>query len=248
MFPNNLNRLDAKENQVLYRAMLTAHWQAIQQTAATYARINHIEVHANFGLWPSLLRRVLECFHLRGESVSLHLRAGLITPRSESASNALQGLIAACDQRISDLRNGPPQVTREWAAALGSMFEDLTALVAQNQDAARGPAESTWKLLEAEFPAAAICYGFHELFVSCWYGRLCVNFQTLTNAPDVSLLLTGKLLRRSANDPRPRLDSSKFVAALQDSIRTVLDGQQRIVNEVGESGEADHRCGSEGRQ
>jgi hypothetical protein len=236
-FLNNLKKLDAKENHVLYRAMLTAHWQAIQQTAAAYARINHIELHANFGVLPPPLRKAFDSFHLRGELVTLDLRAALVTLRSGGEGDALKALVAECDQRITSLRIGPPEAPQEWAGALNSMFEDLTALMAQNRDATAGPAETAWRLLQAEFPAAAACDGYRELFVSRWYECLCVNFQVLTKTPDVAPLLTGKLFAEiREREEAPPFAPSTFVAALEGSIRVLLEGtEQRIVAAVGES-------------
>ena len=228
-FWNSLKKLDAKDNHILYRALATAHWQAIQQTAGVYARRNRISLHADDNcLGP--LRKAIE---------SVPLLGGLDTLRSATDGKALDDLIAECDQRISNLRSGPPQVPALWAAKLASMFQDLTTLVAQNKDSIAGPAPEIWDLLQSDFPSISAYEGYREVFASYWHDCICVNFQILTNTAEVSQLLTNKLFAEIRVRPEgPRIETAKLMAALNDVISPVLKGMEmRIVAEIRASGQ-----------
>jgi hypothetical protein len=98
-FRKNWNRLEPQENLILYRAMLLAHWRALQQTAQQHGRHRGMDLKSVTDVLPlpAALKNALD----RNPSTGL----GLF---SQSDQEALRKLVAVCDDRMAAIEKGGP--------------------------------------------------------------------------------------------------------------------------------------------
>ena len=66
-------------------------------------------------------------------------------------------------------------------------------MVAQGRRPTLGPTEQAWSALEAEFPDACGSLVFQGFFAEHWFDCFLVEFQSLSQRPEVAWLLMGKL-------------------------------------------------------
>lgn len=231
----NWNRLEPQENHILLRAMLLAHWRAVQQTAQQHARHRGIGLNSRTAALPlpGALAQALDDSRRAASSLGLF---------SQADEQALRQLVGVCDQRIADIENETPiQLPAAWESILDAAYSDVTALVQQGRRPAQNhPAEQAWTALAAEFPQACASAGFQPFFLEYWFDFFSINFQFLTREPAIAALLTGKLFHEikereeaRALDPQELLDAlDRSVETLRADIAEFRQEQQREFAEV----------------
>ena len=211
-FRRNCGRLDQKENHLLYRSLLEAHWRAVAQAAAGCARAQGFRVATAADALP--LPRGMQ---------DLVARAQLrwLPEEVEAEAGHLRRLVQVCEERSRAAV--PPS---EWATLLDPLYDDLTLLVEQGRRPTLGPTEQAWKALEAEFPDACGSLGFRAFFAEHWFDCFLVEFQSLVQRPEVAPLLMGKLFAEiREREQGPALDPARILSALTGM-------EERIVGEV----------------
>ena len=212
-FRRNCRRLDQKENHLLYRSLLEAHWRAVAQAAAGCAGSHGFRVTTAADSLPLPLA-------VR-DLVTRAAQPRYLPEEVEAEAGHLRRLVQVCEERS---KAAPPH--EEWTALLDPLYDDLTVLVAQGLRPTLGPTEQAWRALEAEFPDACGSLGFRGFFAEHWFDCFLVEFQSLVQRPEVAPLLMGKLFAEiRERESEPALDPAKILSALTGM-------EERIVGEV----------------
>ena len=222
-FRSNCRRLDPGQNHILFRALIAAHWRAVAQAIAVYGRARGLTLStaADSLPLPQTLRDAAA--RLKNESQPLSLG-------QQADREMLRQLVKTCDERAAATS---VEVAEGWDAVLDPLYDDLTALMAQNRHPSCGPAEKAWQALVAEFPALGEHSRLRQFFVEYWFEFFAVNFQLQMQDPQVAPLLTGKLFAEiREREGGPAIDSQRLMTAVETGFSGMHEHMDRMEAKV----------------
>jgi hypothetical protein len=141
-FRSNCRRLDPGQNHILFRALTAAHWRAVAQAIAVYGRARGLALSTAADSLPLPQALCDAVVRLTNESRPLSLDG-------QADREVLRQLVKTCDERAAATS---VEVAEGWDTVLDPLYDDLTALMAQNRRPSCGPAEKPGRHWLRSFP------------------------------------------------------------------------------------------------